>query len=131
MPVDRINPQPLNRPLPARDGQKQGGLLDGLGSAFGDLMNGFGQVVNAGLPLAGQMMPMLLGAGGLGGGALNSLGAMGGLGGLGGGSSTAQQMQLLQLQQKIQQESQIFQTLTNVSKARFDAEMTAVRNIRP
>jgi hypothetical protein len=39
-------------------------------------------------------------------------------------------MEMLAIQQQIQMESQIFTTATNVSKARHEADMAAVRNIR-
>ena len=56
-------------------------------------------------------------------------GILGGL--LGGGSVTGsnQQWQLLQAQYQIQQETQMFNMLTNISKTRHDACMSAIRNM--
>ncbi|HOB51697.1 MAG TPA: hypothetical protein PK176_02460 [Acidobacteriota bacterium] len=56
------------------------------------------------------------------------------LGGLGGGSSSitgeGNQMQLLQMQYQIQQETQMFNLMTNISKDRHEASMAAIRNMK-
>ncbi len=61
-------------------------------------------------------------------------GIIGGLlGGGGAGSITGgnnQQWELLQAQYDIQQQTQMFNTLSNVSKSRHDAAMAAIRNMK-
>lgn len=52
------------------------------------------------------------------------------LGGTGTGGGTNDQMALIEMQRKIQQETQIFTTYTNVLKSDHDAKMSAVRNMR-
>ena len=57
-------------------------------------------------------------------------GIIGGLLGGVGGSGGNQQWQLLQQQQQMQQETQMFTMMTNIAKARHDAAMSAVRNMK-
>jgi len=56
------------------------------------------------------------------------------LGGLSGGSGSitgeSNQMQLLQMQYQIQQETQMFNLMTNISKDRHEASMAAIRNMK-
>jgi len=53
----------------------------------------------------------------------------GGLGGVGGGGQN-QQWELLQQQYQMQQETQMFNMMTNISKTRHDAAMSAIRNMK-
>jgi len=123
----------LSRTLPSRDAGAPVKRSQGAQKAFrlaAGVIADAGQVAAgmAGGPLAAQLVGRVNGAAGLGTGTLN--------GGLGGALGTGDdgfglQMQLLELQRKIQAETQVFQTLSNTSKAEHDARMSAVRNIRP
>jgi len=51
-------------------------------------------------------------------------------GGLGADSGFDQQYELIRLQQEIQRNSQMYSTISNVSKSKHDAAMSAVRNFK-
>ena len=56
---------------------------------------------------------------------------LGGVSPFGMSSDFAQQMQLLQVQRQMQQEQQVWNLVSNVEKARHEAAMALVRNVRP
>ncbi len=94
--------------------------------------NNFMQV-GTGVAQLGLTGLQVAGGGGLGTGTLAGAlgGVLGGGGGILGGTDGIGQMELLNLQRQINQEAQIFTTITNVEKSHHDARMSAVRNIRP
>lgn len=80
-----------------------------------------------GVPGAGSIVSGLLG----GGAGMGTLGGMGGVGGMmGGGDGFSEQLALIGLQQQMQRQTQVVETMSNISKAEHDARMAAVRNIR-
>ena len=129
-PAMKLHRQPRAHKAPQKNNNEQ---------AMKDFAQGLGQVTAAlaqtaagiaGGPGAGMAVGNLFG-GGLGTGTLGGLGGLGGVGGLAGGTDFQQQLALIQLQRQIQAQTQIFETLSNVSKAEHDARMSAVRNMRP
>lgn len=68
------------------------------------------------------------------GGIASNLPAVGGaLAGVGVGGSSAsfdRQMDMIKLQQQIQEQTQIINTVSNISKAKHEAAMTAIRNFK-
>ncbi len=71
---------------------------------------------SVGLGVAGAALPTSLL-----GGALRAIGVDNGVG---------SQMQLLEMQRQIQWESQLVSLMTNIAKARHDASMAVIRNLR-
>ncbi len=124
IPANRLNRQPRQFKQAAKPNAGAGQFIKLLGGGLASLAQTAAGI--AGGPAAGGLVSQLLG-GALGGGTLGGLGG----GGLMGGTDTANQMALIQLQRQIQQQTQIFETLTNISKAEHDARMSSVRNIRP
>jgi hypothetical protein len=70
----------------------------------------FGQVLSG----VGSALPMV-------GGALSGMGI---------NPSFNKQYELIMLQQQIQQQTQIFNTMSNISKSKHEAAMTAIRNMK-
>jgi hypothetical protein len=89
-------------------------------SKFTSILGGIAGAASSFIPGAGIVGSLLGGLGGSGGG--------GGIGGLVSGESN--QMQLLQFQYQIQQETQMFNLMTNISKDRHEAAMSAIRNMK-
>jgi len=98
-----------------------------LKTAFEGILKGAASVAAAAAPIAQGMISQVPGIGCMSGTLLNGL-TLGGSGGMGGMSD---QLALLREQERIQKETQVFTTLTNVSKSEHDAKMSAVRNMRP
>jgi len=87
----------------------------------------FGQILSGVAGIASNFIP---GAGIIGGLIGGLTGGGGGLGGGGMVQGETQQWQLMQMQYQIQQETQMFNLMTNISKDRPDAAMAAIRNIK-
>src|SRR5579859_2442035 len=87
----------------------------------------FRQVLGGTINLAGQLAGVAAGGSTMGMGPLAGNIANGLLGGVGGttDAGSIDPMQLLQLQEQIQTQSQVFNTLTNVSKEEHDTRMAA------
>ena len=99
----------------------------GAGKAVTDFIQAF---ATGGLALAQQMLPAL-GAAGLNGGALGLSGTGSGLmNSLMSGGKLSQE-QLLMLQEELQRQSQMFQTMSNISKTDHDTKMNTIRSIKP
>jgi hypothetical protein len=91
----------------------------------------FRQVLGGTINLAGQLAGVAAGGSTMGLGPLAGNIANGLLGsGATGDAGTVDPMQLLQLQQQLQTQSQVFNTLSNVSKEEHDTRMAAVRNFK-
>lgn len=82
-------------------------------SKFGKVMGG----VASSLPMVGNVM----GALGVGGGGFSAAGIS---------TGANQQLELIKLQQEIQQQTQMFTTLSNVSKSKHESAMSAIRNMK-
>jgi len=80
-------------------------------SKFKSVLGGIAGAASSFIPGAG-IISGLLGGGGTGGAGVN------------------QQWELLQQQYQIQQETQMFNMMTNVSKTKHDAAMSAIRNMK-
>jgi hypothetical protein len=102
---------------------------------LGSIGKGIGQValgVGANLIPGGQVIAGAI-SGALGGGGVNAFSSAGGVGAAGGSMMNemmAAQMQFFQLQQQVQIQSQAFQTHSNVSRARHEIAMNAIRNMK-
>ena len=96
----------------------------------------FRQVLGGTLNLAGQLAGVAAGGSTMGLGPLGGNIASGLLSSAGSSltgttdAGTIDPMQLLQLQEQIQTQSQVFNTLSNVSKEEHDTRMAAVRNFK-
>ena len=96
----------------------------------------FRQVLGGTINLAGQLAGVAAGGSTMGMGPLAGNIASGLLGSAGSSltgatdAGTIDPMQLLQLQEQIQTQSQVFNTLSNVSKEEHDTRMAAVRNFK-
>ena len=96
----------------------------------------FRQVLGGTLNLAGQLAGVAAGGSTMGLGPLGGNIASGLLNSAGSSltgttdAGTIDPMQLLQLQEQIQTQSQVFNTLSNVSKEEHDTRMAAVRNFK-
>ena len=99
-----------------------------MSKAFAVMLQGAAAVSQVAMPMVSGMVSQVPGMGNLGG-MLNGLSLGGGSSGGGGGAS--EQMALIREQERIQRETQVFTTLTNISKTEHDARMSAVRNMRP
>ncbi|MBN2433458.1 MAG: hypothetical protein JXQ27_18445 [Acidobacteria bacterium] len=80
-------------------------------SKFKSVLGGIAGAASSFIPGAG-IISGLLGGGGVG------------------GTGSNQQWELLQQQYQIQQETQMFNMMTNVSKTKHDAAMSAIRNMK-
>jgi hypothetical protein len=108
-------------------------------SKLGGFMKGVAQV---GLGVAGQVIPgasilsQALGGAGFGGGGAGGLGNFSSSAGVGQTGNNMMQdmmamnMQFMALQQRVQQESQRFQTLSNVLRSKHDVAMNSIRNAK-
>src|ERR1700704_2956908 len=90
----------------------------------------FGQMLGTAVNVAGQLASTVGGAQTLGLGPLvgNLAGSLNGSTGTGFGDTSFQAL-LLQ-QEQIQQETTVFNSLTNISKAEFESRMAAIRNFK-
>ena len=82
-------------------------------SKFGKVMGG----VASSLPMVGNVM----GALGVGNSGFNAAGI---------NTGANQQLELIKLQQEIQQQTQMFTTLSNVNKSKHESAMSAIRNMK-
>ncbi|NNE09797.1 MAG: hypothetical protein HKN20_14655 [Gemmatimonadetes bacterium] len=64
------------------------------------------------------------------GSALGAIGAVAGGGAAGASTSFNRQYELLQLQNQIQQEAQTINMISNINKAKHEASMAAIRNVK-
>jgi len=91
----------------------------------------FRQVLGGTVSLAGQLAGSVSGASTMGLGPIAGNLASSLLTGTGSADSgTADPMQLLQLQEQLQQQEQVFNTMSNISKTEHETRMAAVRNMK-
>jgi hypothetical protein len=114
-PIKQVGPQV--QPIPTRD--------DVTADVNRPKTEGGADLVQA-ISFAAKLYGSVAGVGGMGGGPLGALTGAGGAGGTG----SMDQWSLLKMQQDLQRESQIFNTLSNVSKTEHETRMAAVRNMR-
>jgi hypothetical protein len=81
-------------------------------SKFKSVLGGIAGAASSFIPGAGIISGLLGGGGGFGGTGFN------------------QQFELLQQQYQIQQQTQMFNMITNVEKTKHDAAMSAIRNMK-